>query len=121
MLSPSRSGDRSVCARASWMTNCSGWTSTRATWVLMRLRSSIGADWFEMLPNRSYDQRLDLGCRHPAYRSGALRLALEQGGREIVSVLDAAACGRGSGVMRLPRSSKMRPVNKASDFILAVL
>jgi hypothetical protein len=22
--------------------------------------------WFEMLPNRPYDQRLDLGRRHPA-------------------------------------------------------
>ena len=83
--------------------------------VVNRLRQ------FEMLPNRSDDQRLDLGCRHPAYRSGALGLALEQGGRQIVSVLDAAPCGHGSGVMRLPRSSKMRPASKASDFILAAL
>ena len=43
-----------------------------------------------MLANRSDDQRLDLGCRHSTYRSGALGLALEQGGRQIVAVLDAA-------------------------------
>ncbi len=51
--------------------------------VVNRLR------WLEMLPNRSCDQRLDLGCRHSAYRSGAFGLALEQGGRQIVPVLDA--------------------------------
>ena len=36
--------------------------------------------WLEVLPNRSSHQPLDVDCRDPAYRSGALRLALEQGG-----------------------------------------
>ena len=82
-----------VCGWASWMTNCSGWTSTRATWVPTRLRSSIGADGLRCVPNRSYNQCLDLGCRHSADRSGALGLALEQGGREIVAILDAPLAG----------------------------
>jgi hypothetical protein len=30
--------------------------------------------------DRTDDQRLDLGCGHPAYRPGALRLTLEQDG-----------------------------------------
>ena len=50
--------------------------------VVNRLR------WLEMVPNRSRDQGLDVGCREPAYRSGALPLALEQGGRQIVPILD---------------------------------
>ena len=45
--------------------------------------------WLEMVPNRSSHQHLDVDCRDPAYRSGALRLALEQGGRQIVPVFDA--------------------------------
>ena len=34
--------------------------------------------WFDVFPNRGHDQRLDLGCRHSAYRSGALGRAVEQ-------------------------------------------
>jgi len=43
MLSPLVLRRSGVFAWARRMTNCSGWTSTRATWVLMRLRSSTGA------------------------------------------------------------------------------
>src|SRR6478672_9551726 len=46
--------------------------------------------WFEMLANRSDDQRLDVGCRHAAHRSGALGGAMEKGGGQVVSVLAAA-------------------------------
>jgi hypothetical protein len=48
---------------------------------------------FEMFANRAYDQSLDLGRRHPGYGSGALGIAVEQGRRKIVSVLDAALAG----------------------------
>ena len=51
----------------------------------------------EVLSNRFDDQRLDLGCRDPADRSGALGCALEQGGRQIVPVLDAALAGMARG------------------------
>jgi hypothetical protein len=33
--------------------------------------------WLEIVPNRSSHQRLNVGRRDPAYRSGSLRLALE--------------------------------------------
>src|ERR1700758_2082155 len=46
--------------------------------------------WFEMLANRPDDQRLDVGCRHPAHRSGALGGAMEKGAGQVVSVLAAA-------------------------------
>src|ERR1700694_3288142 len=46
--------------------------------------------WFEMLANRPDDQRLDVGCRHAAHRSGALGGAMQKGGGQVVSVLEAA-------------------------------
>src|SRR5246127_1220240 len=46
--------------------------------------------WFEMLANRPDDQRLDVGCRHAAHRSGALGGAMEKGAGQVVSVLAAA-------------------------------
>src|ERR1700694_5904560 len=46
--------------------------------------------WFEILANRPDDQRLDVGCRHAAHRSGALGGAMEKGGGQVVSVLEAA-------------------------------
>src|SRR6201998_4898237 len=46
--------------------------------------------WFEMLTNRPDDQRLDVGCRHAAHRSGALGGAMEKSGGQVVSVLAAA-------------------------------
>src|ERR1700692_4434597 len=46
--------------------------------------------WSEMLANRPDDQRLDVGCRHAAHRSGALGCAMEKGAGQVVSVLEAA-------------------------------
>src|SRR6476660_8143838 len=43
-----------------------------------------------MLANRPDDQRLDVGCRHAAHRSGALGGAMEKDGGQVVSVLAAA-------------------------------
>ena len=43
--------------------------------------------------------------------------ALQQGRRDVVPVLDAALSRTWLGVMRLPRSSKMRPARRASDFV----
>src|SRR5262249_42024302 len=43
----------------------------------------------EVVSNRSHDQALDLGCRNSTDASSPLRLALEQGGGQIVAVLDA--------------------------------
>src|SRR6266478_1732968 len=43
----------------------------------------------EVVSNSSHDQALDLGCRDSTDGSGPFRLALEQGGGQIVAVLDA--------------------------------
>jgi hypothetical protein len=75
--------------------------------------------WLEMVPNRSSHQRLDVGCRDPAYRSGALRLALEQGGRQIVPILDAsfADVARRHAIAAVIENAA---ANKASDLVLAI-
>ena len=43
----------------------------------------------EVVSNGSHDHALDLGCRDSTDGSGPFRLALEQGGGQIVAVLDA--------------------------------
>jgi len=58
--------------------------SISETAIIDRLR------WFEMLPNRPNDQRLDFSSRDPANRTGALGRALKKGGGQIIAVLDAA-------------------------------
>src|SRR6516164_7273850 len=64
---------------------------------------------FEMLSNRLYDERLDLGRRRAAYRPGLVGSALEEGGRQIVPVLDAPLSG-------MSRAHEIAPiVEDASD------
>jgi hypothetical protein len=44
----------------------------------------------EVTSNSFYDERLDLICWDPADASGLFRLALQEGGRDVVPVLDAS-------------------------------
>src|SRR5262249_13135871 len=45
---------------------------------------------FEVTPNRFCDEGLDLVCRDPADGSGLFGSALQQGGRDVVAVLDGS-------------------------------
>jgi len=72
--------------------------------------------WIEVLSHRSQDQALDLGCRNSIDGSSTFRLALEQGGGQIVARYLMPRLRTWLGVMRLPRSSKIRPAgNRRPD------
>jgi hypothetical protein len=77
--------------------------------------------WFDVIANRSNDQRLDLGCGNSVNRSRALSLALEKGGREIIAVLDSPLAGMARGHPVTAVIEDAPPANNASDFILAAL
>jgi hypothetical protein len=74
----------------------------------------------EVTSYRLCNQRLNLTGRDAADGAGLFRDALQKSRGDVVPVLDARLRAW-LGVMRWPRSSKIRPANSASDLSLEAL